>query len=229
MARRPNPWYYTERDAWYVTINGKRHNLGPDKQQAYDKFYKLMQHPVRLVQVEAELVAAIFDNFLDWVERNRSIATYEWYRGRLQRFKDAYPELIISDLKPYHVEQWAGAAKHSVTTRRNNMRAVKSSLEWAVSQGHMERNPIKNLQIPSGTAREICQSPDEFARLKAFVANQDLFDLLSVLKLVADRKNRCEWKHAMSISTIVGGSSRSPNRKQRGAAEWCTFLKRRLK
>jgi hypothetical protein len=33
-----------------------------------------------------EPLAAIVDAFLEWVERNRSPETCEWYRYRLQRF-----------------------------------------------------------------------------------------------------------------------------------------------
>ena len=31
MARRPKPWFWKARDAWYVTIGGERHLLGEDK------------------------------------------------------------------------------------------------------------------------------------------------------------------------------------------------------
>ena len=36
MARRPTPWFRKDRNAWFVTIDGVRHNLGPDKQTAFD-------------------------------------------------------------------------------------------------------------------------------------------------------------------------------------------------
>jgi len=39
-------------------------------------------------------VAALCDRFLEWVQRKRSAATYEWYRYRLQRFVERYPDLV---------------------------------------------------------------------------------------------------------------------------------------
>ena len=42
MSRPPKPWYWNARDSWFVTINGTRHNLGPDKEDAEDQFHQLM-------------------------------------------------------------------------------------------------------------------------------------------------------------------------------------------
>ena len=51
MARRPRPWYRKDRSAWFVTIDGQRHNLGPDKKTAYDFFHELMSKPQRRLRV----------------------------------------------------------------------------------------------------------------------------------------------------------------------------------
>ncbi len=45
MARRPTPWFRKDRNAWFVTIDGVRHNLGPTKQEAFDQFYAMMAQP----------------------------------------------------------------------------------------------------------------------------------------------------------------------------------------
>ena len=85
MARRPKPWFWKARDGWYVTIGGTRHPLGQDKEEAYDRFYALMRQPQQR-KVPGDSLAAIIDAFLEWVSKNRSPDTYEWYRYRLQRF-----------------------------------------------------------------------------------------------------------------------------------------------
>ena len=41
MARRPKPWFRKARKAWFVTINGELQNLGPNKAEAFDRFYQL--------------------------------------------------------------------------------------------------------------------------------------------------------------------------------------------
>jgi hypothetical protein len=38
MARRSKPWFRKARRAWFVTINGEQHNLGPHKAEAYEPF-----------------------------------------------------------------------------------------------------------------------------------------------------------------------------------------------
>lgn len=79
MARRPKPWYRKSRQAWFVTLDGVQHNLGPEKKEAYDRFYELMRHP-RCRRVSSQSLAAIIDEFLEWVQRHRSPHSYEAYR-----------------------------------------------------------------------------------------------------------------------------------------------------
>ena len=57
--------------------------------------------------VVSDSLAAIIDAFLEWVSKNRSAETYEWYRYRLQRFIEHYPDLGAGELRPFHVETWA--------------------------------------------------------------------------------------------------------------------------
>ena len=45
MARRPEPWWWKERQAWFVTIDGVRHSLGPDEDDARQRFHELMAEP----------------------------------------------------------------------------------------------------------------------------------------------------------------------------------------
>jgi len=33
--RFPKPWYREPRGLWYVTLGGKQHNLGADREQAF--------------------------------------------------------------------------------------------------------------------------------------------------------------------------------------------------
>ena len=45
MARTSKPWLWKERQSWFVTIRGRRENLGPDKKEALEAFHKLMCKP----------------------------------------------------------------------------------------------------------------------------------------------------------------------------------------
>jgi hypothetical protein len=133
MPREPKPWFWKLRGQWVVNIGRARHYLGPDKKAAFEEFYRLMRQPAQ-PNVSAQSVAAIVDSFLGWVEKHRSLDTYEWYRYRLERFCQRYPELRVDQLRPYHVQEWAEGDDFSRTSRRNYLRAVKRSLIWATNR-----------------------------------------------------------------------------------------------
>lgn len=177
MARRPKPWFRKSRQAWYVTLDGVQHNLGPDKKEAYDRFYELMRHP-RQRRVSSQSLAAIIDEFLDWVQRHRSPHSYEAYRYRLQRFIERYPNLRPTELRPHHVEKWADSYDVARTTRRNYLRAVKRCMKWAKKQGYIDENPIEHLEVPSAENREVVIRLTEFERLLTYVRDESFEDLL---------------------------------------------------
>ena len=179
MARRPKPWYRKARSGWFVTIDGVQHNLGPDKKEAYDRFFALMRQP-QTKKVAPQSLLSVVDAFLDWTLKNRSPATYEWYRFHLQRFADLHPNMRVSDLRPYHVQQWMDSYEISLTSKRNHGRTLKRCLRWALRQGYIELNPIADLELPSAESREVCFSEEEFQQLLAFVYDDTFRYLLEV-------------------------------------------------
>jgi integrase/recombinase XerD len=179
MARRPKPWFRKSRRAWFVTLDGVQHNLGPVKEEAYERFFELMRQP-KEQKVASQSMAAIADAYLDWVQKQRSPDTYEWYRYRLERFVRAFPDLRSADVRPFHVETWVNEYRFSQTSRRNYLRSVKRCLNWAVKQGYLDRNPVASLEVPAGEHKEVVISPVEFDRLMACIRNPDLADLVRV-------------------------------------------------
>lgn len=181
MARQPKPWFRTDRGVWCVTIDGVRHNLGPNRRDAFAHFRELQRQPARkrTTATRTSLIL-LADEFLDWVDRNRAPATYRWYRDRLEGFLTLHADLSAEELRPYHVEKWANQPGHSKTTRRNSMRAVKRCLKWAVAQGHLDHNPIEHLEVPSGESRDLYFSPEEFEQLLAAVPDPGFAELLRV-------------------------------------------------
>ena len=178
MAHFPKPFFKKARKLWYVEINRKQINLGPDRDQAFRKYHEIMSQP-RLVTSSKSLVYLV-DVYLDWVQKNRAADTYEWYRYRLQRFIDKYPTMNVDELRPYHVEQWVDAYDIAVTTRRNYFRSIKTCLRWAQKQGYINSNPIASMEIPGAEAKDVYVSPTEFDNLLDFVPDLAFRDLLTV-------------------------------------------------
>ena len=179
MPHFPKPFFKKSRSVWYVEIDRHQHNLGPDRDEAFRRYHQIMGQP-RERKVSAESLAAIADTFLEWVERNRSADTYEWYRYRLQRFIERYPDLRASDLRPYHVQTWVDSYTLSVTSRRNYFRSVKRCMRWAKMQGYIDVNPIADMEVPSAEAKTVCLSPTELDVLMSYVRNPSLADLMTV-------------------------------------------------
>jgi len=179
MPHFPKPFFKKGRGVWYVEIDRKQHNLGPDKDEAFRLYHQLMGQPHEQ-KVASDSLAAIIDAFLEWVSKNRSPETYEWYRYRLQRFVDKYPDMRALDLRPFHVETWADDYPISITTRRNYLRSVKRCMKWAKRQGYVDRNPIEDMEVPSAEHREVAISQAEFDRLMSYVHNEALADLMNV-------------------------------------------------
>ena len=140
MSRQPKPRYRADPKVWCVTINGKRHNLGRKKKEAFEQFFALMQKPRKCEKVAETTLPKLVDAFLEWNYQNRAEATYGLYRERLQSFVSSCLDITIETLKPFHVENWATAPHRTVNTRRNLMRAVKRCFRWACSQGYLDSN-----------------------------------------------------------------------------------------
>lgn len=90
MARTPQPWYWKKHKAWFVTIAGHRHSLAKDRKLAIQRFHQMMAEPQKQT-VGSDSVAAIIDLFLEWIQKNQSAGTYDWYLHFCQSFVDSIP------------------------------------------------------------------------------------------------------------------------------------------
>ena len=177
MPHFPKPFFKKARGVWYVEINRKQINLGPDEDEAFRQYHQLMGKP-REQHVSPESLVAIIDAFLEWTHKNRAPDTYQWYRYRLQRFVSKYPEMRVSALRPFHVEEWVDEYDIAQTTRRNYFRSIKRCLSWARRQGRIDVDPLEGLDIPGAERRDVYVPPDEFEQLLTFVPDARFRDLL---------------------------------------------------
>lgn len=179
MPHFPKPFFKKSRGLWYVEINRKQHNLGSDKGEAFRQYHEMMSQPQKTeVVISSESLAVIIDAFLEWSQKHRSDETYEWYRYRLQRFIDRYPDMRVDTLKPHHVQTWVDSYEFSKTSCRNYLRSVKRCLSWAKSQGYITTNPIEHMEVPSADHKEVVVSYEEFDWLLSQFKDREFQDLL---------------------------------------------------
>ena len=181
MPHFPKPFFKKGRRLWYVEIDRTQVNLGPDRDEAFRRYYQLMTQP-RATQVATDCVLRVIDAFLEWCSKNRSGATYRWYRDRLQEFaKTIDAALTVSQLRPFHVQQWIDArGGWSDGSRRNGIRAVKQVFRWAAEQGYIDRSPVAHMKQPQGGKREVVVSQAEFDEVLSLAKDEGFRDLLIV-------------------------------------------------
>ena len=161
MARKPSPWYWPERNAWFTILTGQRHPLGdhpsdlplPLKRKGKwvippsieKQFHSLLAAPeVRTIALTTSglSVSELFDKFLDWTQKNKAARTFEWYRDHLQSFLNhlGTGRIAASDLRPFHVIEWIG--KHpgwSPAYHRGAIVAVQRPFNWAQERSQSPR------------------------------------------------------------------------------------------
>jgi site-specific recombinase XerD len=218
MARSAKPWYRKDRKSWFVTIAGVRHNLGPDKAEAFKQFHTMMREPTRK-QVKGRSFVAVADAFLEWLKRHRAADTFEWYRYRLERFCRYHPDLSAEDLKPLHVQEWVDRYPDlSKTSRRNYLRSMKRCVAWACRQGYMESDPIQGMEVPVADRREVFVTPAEFEELITFMPDVSFRDLCRFTFETGARPQEsliAEARHFDSVrSRLVFSVKESKGRKQ---------------
>lgn len=181
MPHFPKPFFKKARGLWYVEIDRRQINLGPDREVAFRMYHQLMSQTNRKGHGASEFLVDIVDSFLEWVSRNRSPDTYEWYRYRLQRFVERYPKLTVRDLRPFHVQEWVDSYPGlSKTSRRNYFRSVKRCMKWAMQQGYISENPVAYLEVPGGDRKEVIVTTEEYARILEHCKDVTFRDLVVV-------------------------------------------------
>ncbi len=183
MPHYPKPFFRKSRQLWYVQLDGRQINLGPDRDAAFAQYRDLMAAPkpapaTAITASAGQPVVILCDKFMDWVERHRSAGTYQWYWWRLQSFARRYPDLTVDELKPFHVQEWVDAQAIAPTTQRNCIRAVKRSLKWAQRQGYIEANPLSEMEAPSPERREVLITDEQYAQLLNAIRDPGFYDLV---------------------------------------------------
>ena len=92
--RQPKPFFRKFTKSWYAEIRGKQINPDRDKQQAWAKYQQLIASPEQL-DSHTTTIVGLFELYLEWVEPNRSKATYDAARRYLTSFAKTIPRSLV--------------------------------------------------------------------------------------------------------------------------------------
>lgn len=204
MARTASPWFWEERNGWYVNKDGQRHFLGdhppdsppPRKSKGKwnapavirEQFHALMaakpeRHAVPNSVPERLTVGDLFDKYLEWCQKHREKRTYDGYVWHLQKFCDhlkgtgtSAGQMAALELRPFHVNEWLDSHPDwGQTYRRNAIASVKRAYAWAEEEGHITAMPLKKLKKPMAKRREKYVTPEDWDEIRASYQDGDPF------------------------------------------------------
>ena len=162
MGRAAKPWYWKERNAWYVTVKGKRHRLAEGKasrNEAYRAFLELdkQSEGVATSRSTAESVCTMF---VEHAKVNLKPNTYEGYKRFLEPFTRNVRSVDANDVQPRMVTKFLDEhPRWGRTTRFNAITAIKRAWSWAHSEGHLTLNQLTKMKRPKPRRRE--EIPDD--------------------------------------------------------------------
>lgn len=172
MARRKRtangtPWHRKFDDAWYVTLDGKRHPLrdehnkkvkGKDNRQAAELAVARLKLDVQPVhQPDVATIADVGEAYLEKVQREDSPAHYRTANNLINDLvKYIGPATPAMSVTKKQVKAWVDAHKgwQSDNTIKGNLAVVIACFNHAVKEAELlTTSPIAGLKKPTGYAR----------------------------------------------------------------------------
>jgi uncharacterized protein YchJ len=208
MARgNPEPWFRECRNTWYVTINGRQHNLQTaDKDEAHRRWHKLMVQSEQVPLSPQATVIEILALFADHSEKHHKPASYEWYRNFLQSFLDHIPtSLRVDELKPFHVTTWLDAnTQWGVSGRRGAICALKRAFQWAVDEGYLSHSPIRKIRKPQPKPRATVLTAEQRQTVLAEARDQAFRDFIALIQETGARPQEIRIVEARHFEETKG-------------------------
>lgn len=199
--RQPKPFFRKFTGTWYLQLGRQQVNLGPDKDAAWDQYHDIMA--ARLALTSPTLKAAtFFEKYLEWVEENRSSATYYGathyltsfvtFVGKRKQLRHITADHITSWLESH--ETWGS------TTRSDALSHVSRAYVWGRRKKYVKHSPADDLEEkPKRRRREVVYTPDEWDRILAQVEDQQFRDLLEFMAETGCRPKEARCLEARHI------------------------------
>ena len=156
MPHFPKPWFRASRNTWYVTIDGHQHNLGSDRDRAFE-FYRELFADRGLVPEGAMTVRGLGDAFLAWARRELSADTAHDYQRLVTDFTSAFtPSMLARAVVPSHLEEWVArhAESWGPSAKRKAITVVVRLFNWGVKRRYLRHSPLGVPEKPQEQVRD---------------------------------------------------------------------------
>src|SRR5262249_48743428 len=193
MARRPSVRYWPTRKAYCCWFKGKQYMLaegaddypdGPTHHAALSKCGQITIFPAATTAGDSNPLRVVVELYFRHCIAVKSPETTAVIRRHLAAFVDAVdPEGIVpvSTLQPYKVNAWLDDMRQPRKIRKDRrvtrwtsgtvrlvIIIIKACLNWAVREGLITANPLRNLSAPGARSRGrealTGRTPEERAR-----------------------------------------------------------------
>jgi integrase len=155
-GRTPQPWFWEEKQAWFVYLDGRRVRLGKDKDRALRRFHRLMAGRGE-ADAEADstlTVEGLVTLYLADAEHRLKKNTLRVTSALLDNFASRYGNLRVRDVRKHHAEAWVrGNARWNPTTQSLAKTRLVTLFKWGVEQGFLAANPIAGIRKPPQRSR----------------------------------------------------------------------------
>ncbi len=180
--RQPKPFFRKFTKTWYVTIHGQQHNLGANKDDAFQLYHELMAKRGQAT-ASFKVIDELFDAYLEWLHKNRSQGTYDKAVHYLSNFaKFAGSRTQLAHIDGTKLILWIESKKWGDSTAHGAISDVQRAFNWAVRRGHLLHSPVRRVEgKPAKKRRETVLSPEDWVTLRAFVPDQQFGDFLDFL------------------------------------------------
>jgi integrase len=194
MSRPSRPWFWEDRQGWYVTVRGKRRKLaeGPrskSKAAADREFHRLMVAEGRGVEVGAGRMTCrdLFNLYLASVADEVSQGTKEGetlnsYTKHLVSASKGFGAVRVVDVMVKDVLGWANRPSWGPTMRNTALSVVKAAFAWGKRVGHLQVNPLDGLPLPRPRVREAIPTHEQVEVILRSAWGQPFRDLIMALR-----------------------------------------------
>jgi len=143
MARKARPWFWAERNAYYIVRKGERVRLGDTKEEAEKEWHKICAADDALRAGENNAVEVCIDAYLAFVRREQTVKSYQQVLWCLGDFKERFGTIKVKSLKRHHVTTWFEAhTTWGANSLHTAQKCLMKCLNWCVGEGILPYNPL---------------------------------------------------------------------------------------